>query len=273
MTTDASSTSLFTFEKPPVEEVVCGIQFKPLARFTVSHFGQLWEKFRPNGYDTCQDTGPLLPTIEQFDADSATDLHGLSDLLPRVWFLHREGTGIVQVQRDRFLHNWKKAKPEDNYPRYKEVKRLFRERHASFVEFLTENQLGGIDPLQYEMTYVNHIVQDEGWSNLEDIGNVFPDFPWKLDEGRFLPVPPSRNLRLSFDLPDNVGRLHVTIRNGVRRNDKKDVLLFELTVRGMPPDTSTEAMWSWFDLAREWIVRGFVDLTNVETQKIVWRKK
>ena len=273
MTTDTSSSSLFTFEKPPVEEVVCGIQFKPLGRFTVSHFGQLWEKFKSKGYDTCQDTGPLLPTVERFDADSATGLHGPADLLPRVWFLHRDGTGIVQVQRDRFLHNWKKAKPEDDYPRYKEVKRLFRERHASFVEFLAENQLGDIEPLQYEMTYVNHIVQGEGWNTIEDIGNIFPDFRWRLGEERFLPVPPDRNLRLSFTLPDNVARLHVTLRNGLRRHDQKDILLFELTVRGMPADSTAEAMWSWFDLAREWIVRSFIDLTNEETQKTVWRKK
>ena len=274
MTTDASTTSLFTFADPPVEEVVCGLQFKPLERFTVSHFGQLWETSKPEGYDTCQDTAPLFPVIEQFGADSATEVHGSVDpLLPRVWFLRSDGTGIIQVQRDRFLHNWKKAKPDRKYPRYKEVKRLFRARHASFADFLAKNQLGGIEPVQYEMTYVNHIVQGEGWHKLEDIGNLFPDFPWRLNESRFLPVPPHRNLRLSFDLPDNVARLHVTIRDGVRRHDQKDILLFELTVRGMPANTSTEAMWSWFDLARDWIVRGFVDLTNQEIQKTVWRKE
>ncbi len=42
------------------------------------------------------------------------------------------------------------------------------------------------------------------------------------------------------------------------------LFLVELTVRGIPKDKSVETMWQWFDLAREWIVRGFTDLTGQE---------
>jgi hypothetical protein len=41
----------------------------------------------------------------------------------------------------------------------------------------------------------------------------------------------------------------------------------------MGKDKSPEGMWTWFDLAREWIVRGFTDLTGEEVQKQIWRKK
>jgi hypothetical protein len=51
------------------------------------------------------------------------------------------------------------------------------------------------------------------------------------------------------------------------------VLLLDLTVRGIGRDKSPGGMTDWFDLAREWIVRGFTDLTGEDVQKNIWRKK
>ena len=31
-------------------------------------------------------------------------------------------------------------------------------------------------------------------------------------------------------------------------------------------------MWNWFDLAHEWIVRGFADLTTEKIQQNIWRR-
>jgi uncharacterized protein (TIGR04255 family) len=192
--------------------------------------------------------------------------------LPRVWFVHREETGLIQVQRDRFLHNWKRAKPTDSYPRYHTVIDLFRRQLESFEAFVKENSLGTIDPVQYEMTYVNQIPKGEGWNDISELGKVLRNHHCDGNEKRFLPVAESVNLRTTFTLPDRQGRLHASIRNGKRQDDSKPVLLFELTVRGFPGDGAREAMWEWFNVAREWIVRGFTNLTTDEIQKSVWRR-
>jgi hypothetical protein len=144
---------------------------------------------------------------------------------------------------------------------------------SKFQSFLYENGLGVIEPLQYEMTYVNHISQGDGWIKMDEIGNVFPDFCFRLNERRFLPEPEGINWRTTFVLPNKVGRLHVTIRNGILRDKNIPVLMIELTVRGIGNDKSMEGMWPWFDLAREWIVRGFADLGSDQVQKDVWRRK
>jgi uncharacterized protein (TIGR04255 family) len=262
---------LFTFDNPPLTEVVFGIQFKPLTRFTVAHFGQLWERFKINGYDTSQDTSPLFPAIERFDSPGSAEPPTLPDpLLPRVWFVHRDGTGIVQVQRDRFLHNWKKAQPNKEYPRYHELKRMFKTHYRTFSRFIAEHELGAITPVQYEITYVNHIPEGEGWNGLEDVGKVFPDFRWKIDRKRFLPSPSGTNLRLTFDLPDRTARMHFIVRNGVRAHDQTHLIVCEIAARGIPVSDSQEAMWTWFDTAREWIVKGFVDLTDEKVQHDIW---
>ena len=271
-----TSTGLPSYDSPPVIEVVCGVQFKPLTKFLVVHYGDLWRKYKPE-YDGCEETNPLVPIIERFGDSSSTDLQPPSEpFLPRLWFVHREKSGIVQVQRDRFLHNWKKAAGE--YPHYEKVFNLFKDRYTTFLTFLAENKLGTVEPVQYEMTYVNHIPQPMGWETLNEFSKVFPDFPWHTEDPwkpgskRFLPSPDGRNLSLNFSFPDQSGRLHVTIRNGVHRIGKHPVLLLDLTVRGIGPEKTKAAMVRWFDVAHEWIVRGFADLCGQEMQDNVWRR-
>lgn len=264
-------TPLPEYKKPPVNEVVCGVLFKDLS-FHAVHLGLLWQKFKPD-YDHSREVAPLAPVVESFDRLRRVSLQ-LTDVppLPRTWLLTPNENGVVQVQRDRFLHNWKKVAPDDEYPRYTQVIQMFRERLNTFEEFLAENRLGYIEPLQYEMTYVNHIPQGDGWACLADAGNVFPDFIRQRDSRRFLPEPDQINWRTSFPLPDQQGRLHAAIRDVKRDSDSKPMLLLEVTARGMPGDAAREAMWSWFDLAHEWIVRGFTDLTGHEVRKNVWRQ-
>jgi len=146
-------------------------------------------KYKPN-YPICREVPPLTPVIEHFGEPPPVDIH-LTDVppLPRIWFVHREDNGIIQVQQDRFLHNWKRAKPEDEYPRYPKVIKLFKDRLSKFRLFLKENELGFIEPLQYEMTYINHIPEGDGWVDMSNVGDVFPDFALRANKDRFLPGP------------------------------------------------------------------------------------
>lgn len=276
MKQNAGTTGLPKYDNPPVIEVVCGVQFEPLEQFLVGHYGELWQSFRPE-YDKCEETAPLVPVIEHFGNTAPADSPlPPQPFLPRVWFVHKDGSGVVQVQRDRFLHNWRKAGGE--YPHYGTVIELFKDRYSAYLRFLSDNKIGTVEPLQYEMTYINHMPQFEGWETLKDFSHVFPDFPWCADDPwkperkRFLPNPDGRNLHLSFSFPDESGRLHVTIRNGVRRSDNCGILLLELTVRGIGTNKSVDAMGGWFDVAHEWIVRGFADLCGKEIQHRLWRR-
>jgi uncharacterized protein (TIGR04255 family) len=274
--TKITSQSLPEYDNPPVIEVVCGVLFKPIETLLAPHLGLLWEKFKPE-YSECKETDPLVPVIERFDEVPGGKFKISEELrlpmLPRIWFVQASGNGIIQVQRDRFLYNWRKVQLEDEYPRYHTVIQKFRDHLSVFQAVLYEAKLGTIEPLQYEMTYVNHIPQGEGWETPSDIGNIFPDSTWKVNEQRFLADPEGFNLRTSFALPEHSGRLHLTIRNAIRRNDGHPIFLFELLVRGIGNYTSLEAIWSWFDQAHEWIVQGFTDLTSSKIQNDIWRRK
>jgi len=260
------------YDNPPVIEVVAGVLFEELASLHGIQLGAFWEKLKPD-YDHTREVAPLAPLLESFGEPRGVKLH-LTDVPPlaRTWLLTSKENGVIQVQRDRFLHNWKKVDPGDQHPRYSKVIHMFKERLDTFEEFLAENDLGPIKPLQYEMTYVNHIPQHDGWEGLDDAGRIFPDFVRRSDPGRFLPSPDAINWRTAFPLPNEEGRLHTAIRQMQRPTDQEPVLLFELTARGIPRDRSRDSMWAWFDLAHEWIVRGFTDLTAENVRRNVWKQ-
>ena len=268
----SESKKLPSYEAPPVIEVVCGVQFHPL-ELMQAHFGLLWQEYLPD-YPECTEVPPLPVVIERFEGTDPVRVD-LSEVSPvaRTWFLHKNKTGIVQVQPSRFLHNWKKVRPTDEYPRYSTVIEMFGERFGTFEKFVAQKGLGEIRPFQYELTYVNHVPQGDGWETLADLHKVYPDFCFAPESKRFLPTFDSFNWRTAFALPEQSGRLHASMSSGSRGPDGKPILLLELTARGFPKDSSRDAMWSWFDLAHEWIVRGFADLTGSDIQQKQWRRQ
>jgi len=261
------------FDNPPVNEVVCGVLFKSLEQLLTPYLGLLWESYKGD-YSTCQETPPLIPIVETFGEGRPRNKPEFTEIppLPRVWFVHKHGNGIIQVQRDRFLHNWRKLKAETMYPRYCQVIGMFLDHFGTLQRFLDQHKLGSIEPLQYEMTYVNHIYQSDGRATNADVGQIFADFVWRTTQARFLPDPEGINWRTTFVLPDRAGRLHVSIQNAESREDNRPLYVFELTVRGIGKDSELSKIKDWFDLAHQWIVRSFADLTNEKIQKEIWRR-
>lgn len=267
-------SSLPDYEFPPVIEVVCGLQFAPLEGFQATAFGLLWERFRDD-YPTYEQQSPLAQVIERLGEPIVEEPHfGVSNVLPlpRMFFIHQSPCWLLQVQSDRFLHNWRKQPETDVYPHFPEVFKRFWAAWGRFLEFCREENVGTPRINQLEVTYINHILQGEGWDGMGTVGQVFPDIAWR-EERSFLPSPESVAWKTSFSLPDTLGRLHISVRHALRRHDMKPVLLAELTARGVPSSFDENSIRDWFHLGREWIVRGFADLTGEKVQKELWKRK
>jgi uncharacterized protein (TIGR04255 family) len=200
----ANSLGLPTFEAPPISEVVFGILFKPLDKLLTPHLGVFWQEIK-NSYPIIQEAPMLAPAIEPKgpqvpNQTISTDL--FHSTFPRVWFLEENGNSLMQLQRDRFLHNWRKISESQIYPRYGSIKQIFEERFSHFSNFITKNSLGSITPLQFELTYVNTIDSKSGWTGPESIGSILNDFSWNSKD-RFLPIPEAIHWRTALPLPDN----------------------------------------------------------------------
>lgn len=268
----SDSSLLPEYEKPPLTEVVCGITFKSLDRLTASHIGILWGEYQPD-YPKVEEYPPLASPIEIFQGQEMRPEIEFSNVppLPREMFISVDGDFVIQVQRDRYIFNWRRFSESGIYPRYPSIIDKFESNYAVFRNLMAK---GHIEPelIQYELTYNNHIVQGDLWEEPGDLGNIF-NFANVSIDGAILSKPEHVNWRTTFLLPDNAGRLHATIRtNSVRRSDNKPVIMFELTVRGMAKDVNEKSRRKWFDVAREWIVRGFTDLTTNKSQQDLWRR-
>lgn len=259
------------YEAPPVIEVVLGVQFDPLANFLTAHYG-LFSSLVKQEYPILEDRAPLSEIFEGpqgIQSKPGIELFNMPPLR-RVFLIHIDGNYLIQVQPTRFHHNWRKLREEDEYPHFNSAKERFLKHWGTFQRFVGDNKLGEIRLNQYEVTYINHVVELEG-AFPAAIEEYAPLFSWSSAHSTgFLPSPGGLTTELRFPLPKQRGVLHVTFKHGKRAIDKKDVLILDLTARGTAkPDGSD--MEEWFALAHEWIVRGFTDLTSAAAHKR-WRR-
>ena len=154
--------NLPSFDRPPVNEVVMGVQFGTLDGLLAPHVGKFWATVESE-YPRCSDNPPIIAILENFEKPGAVmrlrhsfTLSPTPDL-PRIFLEDASGQWLIQIQRDRFLHNWRVGEDESEYPRYPEVKRRFFEQWARFQQFVQQNELGTIQITQLEITYLNRI--------------------------------------------------------------------------------------------------------------------
>ncbi len=252
-----------SYKKPPVNEVVCGMRFDTPDKLRIPHIGLLWDKFRSN-YPIIQHAPPIASAKGEILIDGTTGMPS-----PRVWFINKSDDQLVQFQFDRFYFNWRRRK--DDYPRYFHVIKSFESVLTTIENFFNDFELGELKPIEYEFTYINHLPKGQGWDTIDDLPRIFSDFVWKQTKERFLPNPVKVAWQAETPLPEKKGNLLVNLKQATRIDDKVPLLVLELKALGISESSSKEAIREWFDLAREWIVRGFTDLTTPEIQAI-WER-
>lgn len=252
----ATERTLPEYENPPVVEVAIGVYFKPLG-LTTAHFGGFWAVHREQ-YPRVEDQAPILEAAQS----------GILELPPlrRVMLHHSSDAFLMQLQGDLFVFNWRKTSEESIYVRFSEIKKRFGAMWASFCDFVAREQLGPIQPHRYEVAYVNHIVGEMGSfpSQLEKYTSLIQLRP--ASSSNFLPAPFALAADLQFNIPEQRGTLRISFKHGARPADQKDVLQMDLTARVNPRDVGDD-LDANLELAHDWIVRGFTDLTSREAQE------
>ncbi|GAH85390.1 unnamed protein product, partial [marine sediment metagenome] len=223
---------------------------------------------------------PLEPVFERFGVRGVPRGSIQVEMLrkppvPRCWFVNEAGTELIQVQQDRFVHNWRKVIGSEAYPRYEHVRETFAKELGVFQQFLHDESLGELLPNQAEVTYVNHIVLGDGWSHHGELAKVLTLCGDSCTE-TFLPDPEEIRVSGSFVIPSRegkpVGRLRFSVEPTYRKVDDQALFLLKLVARGQPLGSGLLGVTEFLDLGREWIVRGFADLTTAEMHRI-WRRK
>lgn len=273
MTLLPSQENLPSFERPPVSEVALSVQFDKISGLRSFELSALWKRFAEQ-FPKVEEHPPLEPVVEQLKLGPQSGRIEFSVMnlppVPRYYFISKSGNELIQVQPDRFGHNWRKTGEGDEYPRYEKIRQQFQANLESFCEFLGSERLGRFSPSQVEITYVNHIVSGAGWEQFGEIQKVLNVQSLKYSDG-FLGEAETishfeRHIIRYNDKP--VGRLHIQAEPAYRVTDGKAILKLEMIARGYPLNGNLEGVLTFLDLGREYIVRGFASITTEEMHTI-----
>jgi uncharacterized protein (TIGR04255 family) len=269
------------FERPPVVEVVLGVQFTELTAYRTWHAGLLWDSTFRAHFPRCVEQPPLDPLFETFGSQKpARNLLRIQQMsgpiVPRLWFVSHDESDLIQFQSDRFLHNWRRFQQDTRYPRYEPVRERFFEEISDVMSFLNNNEIGLLEPNQCEITYVNHIKLNDGGDPRLDFWRIFTFFgPFQsntnpdsahetqLEDGRFA----IRFVIFERHNKQPLGRLHIVAEPAVETDDTPIVRL-SLTARGSPISPTLQGVADFLDVGRESIVRTFAAITTEEMHKI-----
>jgi uncharacterized protein (TIGR04255 family) len=279
MTETPNLDDLPSFERPPVTEVALSIQFASITRFRTVHVGMLWQEFRAT-FPKVSEQPPLVPVFETFGATSPSGLLPfrveafMTPPMPRFWFESADGVHLLQVQQDRFMHNWRKFNSSENvYPRYEPIRDRFRDEIERVSEFLRREDLGPIQPNQCELVYTNAIVLPDGTDPHAQLDRITPLWRrWQHDTD----LAPLENGSLSFrylirsqEIP--LARVYVEFQPGRLASDATPAIKLDITVRGKPQENNLESAFRLLDEERRAVVRTFDRLTTDELHAM-WGK-
>jgi uncharacterized protein (TIGR04255 family) len=258
------------FDRPPVVETVLGVHFAPLVGLTSGHLGWFWREYLGEEWSQTKDAIQLQEQLEVFGAPPGWAPPGIQVNVrtlppsPRLQITNRAGDRMVQLQSNQFHYNWQKR--DGVYPSYHTVRSEFDAHFNRFREFVAQAKVGELVPIQWELTYVDHVPRDSQWGGPTGWGKVLP--------GLLGTQKTSQEIRLEtlggdwhYEIPPQRGRLHVTVNLGKVGEGGEPGLLLQMTARGPISKESGLDLAAGLELGHEVIVGTFMDLTSEEAHR------
>lgn len=246
------------FADPPIVEVVMGVQFPPL-QMRQAHVGAIWSTFQQQ-YPLVEDHDLLTPMPTPGSTVLPTLHLHIGPQLDRSWFFNQDRGRLIQLQSDRFVHNWRKV--DDPYPRYEHLRGQFVEVWERFTARVAALDLGPVLPEVAELTYVNNLpAGPAGPTFLRAHGAMHATSAY-LD-----PHPLDGMVRSRFALTPaaefHAAELHVSVEPTFA-GGQLEGYRYVLSCRAALKDSATDTLLAFYDRGREVIVQTFADLIDEE---------
>jgi uncharacterized protein (TIGR04255 family) len=268
--------ALPSFRNPPVIETVLSLQFQPLKGMSNAHLGLFWNRVRKD-YPVLEDAPPIDPQFERFGADLPRAVFPpfritMGHQVARLQMSSSDQHMMLQFQNGRLVFNWRRLTQAEEYPRWTELEPRFRNAVLELRGFAESEKLGTVEPNQWEVVYVNHMVKGREWMTPTDWRGLFPGVIGATDTvscGKF----ESAGLQARFVLPGNAGRLHIELTHGFAGPEEgaEESLIVQLTARGGIDESSD--LWSGLANGHEAIVRTFAEITGERVRREVWKQE
>lgn len=149
-----------SFKRPPVVEVVLGLEFQPVANLGAIRLAQLAERWKDR-YPVSRELPPLpaSPPIG-IPGEFPGVFVNVGAPAIRLWVMSTDESQLIQIQRDRLILNWRHSGTELSYPHYDSLRPDFVDAYSDLRVFIAEQKLGEIHPTSVEVSYVNEVLTD-----------------------------------------------------------------------------------------------------------------
>jgi uncharacterized protein (TIGR04255 family) len=256
------------FRKPPLSEVVLGVQFNRVAGYQHICAAEIWNLFRRD-YPLVQEQPALPPSFETFglpfQVTQPPFMLMSGPIRSRYWFKRSDETEIIQFQEDRLLHNWKKIDAASNeYPRYESMASRFTTEFEAVQSYFKDHWKQGLEVSQCEISYVNRIVVESGEYPVASDWLRFVSFS-TCPEDFFCGFREVLNDESGAPVARLVGEAACAVQDG------RKILQYSLSVRGAPKSNSIEAALQFMSMGRDKIVTRFAESTTDAAHK-VWER-
>jgi uncharacterized protein (TIGR04255 family) len=256
------------FDNPPVQEIILSVEFDRVAGWKAPHCGAFWATIREE-YPKTDAQQPLPSPPTEPAVQKALQISSDPNLV-RACFINSSDTMQIQVQNDRFLTTWVRRAVDDAYPRYeKHIRPNFERQWINFLAFVAKEGLPAPHATRCEISYVNHLGYD--WTAFQGLEAIFSPWSPKTTDG-FLPKPELVTVSARYTWPEQ-GQLDVALGPAIRVADQSKLIQLVLAARlPVPAGADTRAVMAKFDVGREWVVRGFADVTTGKMHSH-WKRK
>lgn len=249
-----------SFENPPVIEVACGVQFRPVEALRGMRRHALYDNWRQR-FPQVSEQPPIPPLLEASSFGSPSVQMMLNPQDVRHWFLDDAGCNLVQLQQDRLIVNWREGDQAEPYPRFPAVRGNFAARLSELEDYVQNADGEKLEIISTEVSYINSI-SDPGeiLGGLDGLVRDWPGFSW-----HHLGRPDATRAAFEFPATDMGSgvRLTVSFAPGVRITGEAS-LFMTLSVQGRPSGAGLESTLSFVDRAHEHIVKSFQEFTTPE---------
>jgi uncharacterized protein (TIGR04255 family) len=262
------------FDKPPVTEMVVGVEFADLSGLIIPHFGLFWALIQDK-YPNCAVKEPAPSRIEIFEGQNKQEIKFNIPIIGpppvRCWYSDIQMTWLLQLQQDRFIQNWRKTASDQTYSHYAHVRRRFEKEFQRFQEFIKKQQLGALQIRQCEVSYVNQIELEKEPGVPLELAEISP-YLSAQKRGDFLPAPDGITLNTSYVIPEYRGRLYIGAQTVFRHFDAKEILHVTVSAKVIPISQDYSEVLNALDLGHEWAVRGFTEFTSDKMHRL-WERR
>ncbi len=241
------------FEKPPLAELILGIQFEE-GVFSPNDIFDIYERLKDE-FPLIEEH-PALPAVIESESKPTT-FHFPNDNSARKFFISATGEHLLQFQSNRLFFNWRKSANgvENEYKNFDSVFEYF----IGILTALNEEYDFLKKVNQYEITFFDHLILDELKLKLSE--SLLALNIITFDEAL-----KTMQVGLQFFKSELPATLYVNIRSGKMTSDSKDVIILESTCRGFS-GKSLDEIERWLRQAHEELVEIFVHILSDHSKK------